>query len=69
MENKILIVGYAGAGKSTIANKLKDRGYTVISTDDIIKNVVMKKLIKEAVDQKYYKHKELHEYLLFLLFD
>ncbi len=41
-KNIIFIVGYSGSGKSFLSNKYKNKGYTIISTDTIIKNYLMK---------------------------
>jgi len=38
----IAITGGIGSGKSTVANILKEKGLTVISTDDIAKNIINK---------------------------
>lgn len=47
MKDKLLMVGYAGSGKSTIADKYVKNGYTIIHTDEIITNVIMKKFSKD----------------------
>jgi dephospho-CoA kinase len=45
----IAITGGIGSGKSTVANILKERGFTVISTDNIAKNVINK---NQKIQQK-----------------
>lgn len=41
-ENLIFIVGYTGSGKSFLSNKYKKQGYYIVSTDEIIRNNLMK---------------------------
>ena len=38
-EAKLLIVGEGGAGKTTLANKIKDRGYKLVSTEQSTKGI------------------------------
>jgi hypothetical protein len=41
-KNIIFLVGYAGSGKSFLSNQYKNKGYTIISTDEIIRKQLMK---------------------------
>ncbi|MBQ2611441.1 dephospho-CoA kinase, partial [bacterium] len=51
---KIAIVGNIAAGKSTVQDYLVKKGFCVIDTDDIARNV-RKKYVKRIVDAlKYY---------------
>ncbi|MFN3195191.1 MAG: dephospho-CoA kinase [Chlorobiota bacterium] len=61
------ITGGIGSGKSTIANWIKDEGYSVISSDEIAKeqmknnNELKKKLIDEFGEEVYNENGELNK--------
>ena len=41
-ENLVFIVGYAAAGKSYLSNEFAKHGYYILSTDEIIRNNLIK---------------------------
>lgn len=53
----ILLVGYPAAGKSTYAETLKQRGFTVISGDEVIRSV-MEKYNLPSMDEAYERHRD-----------
>ncbi len=53
----ILLVGYPAAGKSTYAEMLKQRGFTVISGDEVIRSV-MEKYNLPSMDEAYERHRD-----------
>ena len=70
------ITGGIGSGKSTIANWVKERGYTVISSDELAKELMRtneelkQKLVDEFGDNIYLESGELNKSLLSdLIFD
>lgn len=42
-EDLVLIAGYAGTGKSTVSKKFQQNGYHLISTDEVIRNILIPK--------------------------
>ena len=40
-EDLVLLAGYAGTGKSTVAHKFQQKGYHLISTDEVIRNILI----------------------------
>jgi dephospho-CoA kinase len=70
------ITGGIGSGKSTIANWVRERGYTVISSDELAKELMRtneelkQKLIEEFGESIYLENGELNKSLLSdLIFD
>lgn len=70
------ITGGIGSGKSTIANWVRERGYTVISSDELAKELMRtneelkQKLVDEFGESIYLENGELNKSLLLdLIFD
>ena len=56
MKNKLyILIGVPGVGKSTIANKLKNKNTICLSSDDIREEYIEKGIIKIS----YMKYKKL----------
>lgn len=46
-KNLIIIVGYAGSGKSHLSNKFKTKNYFIVQTDEVIRKM------QKIIDKKY----------------